>query len=69
MKPANKIPTRLDALAARINEIEARLAPWPVWKRLVVFIPVFLVSASLLVMLIYGLAYGVQALLTAGRHG
>lgn len=67
MKPARKAPTPPSPFMVRVNAIEARLAPWPLWKRLVVFIPVFLVTASILVMLLYALGYGVSALLGT-RH-
>ena len=46
------------SISVRLSEaarnFEARTADWPVWRRLVVFVPVFLVLAWLLAAAIVG---------------
>jgi len=41
-------------LSEAARNFEARTADWPVWRRLVVFVPVFLVLAWLLAAAIVG---------------
>jgi uncharacterized protein (DUF983 family) len=48
-----------------VQKFEAATADWPVWRRLVVFVPIFIVLSMLLVFAILG---GLSALhLGAGR--
>jgi uncharacterized protein (DUF983 family) len=54
------------SLTARLTkaarDFDARTADWPVWRRLVVFLPVFLVIACLIVVAIIGATTGLRAL-------
>lgn len=53
----------MERISQAVRDFDARTADWPVWRRLVVFVPVFLVVAMLLVFAILGSLSAVHSMM------
>jgi hypothetical protein len=58
----DRLPSLRLRLSQAARDFEARTADWPVWRRLVVFVPVFLVLSWLLVVAILAILAGLRGL-------
>jgi hypothetical protein len=52
----------LDQLKTAARAFEARVGPWPLWKKSLVLIPIFLVLSSALVVVLYAIGSGLPVL-------
>jgi hypothetical protein len=57
-------PTLPRRLLDAAKAFDARTAPWPIWKRLLVFVPILIVASAVLVVILCLILFG----LTSLRH-
>jgi uncharacterized protein (DUF983 family) len=53
---------RLARLSAAARAFDQRASKWPLWRRLVIFIPVFLVVSFLMAMTILAIFHGLASI-------
>lgn len=57
-------PTLPQRLLDKAKAFDERTAPWPIWKRLLIFAPILIVASALLVVVLCLILFG----LTSLRH-
>ncbi|HZC15407.1 MAG TPA: hypothetical protein VE309_01475 [Caulobacteraceae bacterium] len=55
-------PTLPQRLLDAAKDFDARTAPWPIWKRLLVFVPILIVLSAVLVLILCLIVFGVTSI-------